>query len=229
MQSSSISHDLPRISDPEGKALYGGAQQFLPSETLIDKGCGLISTANVFTYLARFHHVRDGLFDRFLPNPDEAIALSDFNASVLKLCRGFFRPIPGFGLTGIAMAWGFNRICRRRRIPFRAKWCMRKDKLWQRIADMLEKDLPVIFAVGPNFPRLWGKELVTFYRKKADGTYYPSAKTCAHFVTITGMDPEWLRISSWGREYYVNRKEYTDYADRHSSWMFCNVMQLTEK
>ncbi len=228
MQSTALSHDLACISSPEGKPMYGGAQQFLPDKTLRDVGCGLISSANLLTYLARFHNIRDGLFDRFLSNQNKAILLADFNDAVLKLCRGFFRPIPGFGLTGIAMAWGFNRIFRRKNIPYRAKWGVKKKLLWQQIADMLEKDLPVIFAIGPNWPRLWGKARVTFYRKNADGTYRAAAATCAHFVTATSLDSEWLRISSWGEEYYVNRKEYEAYASAHSSWMFCNIMLLKE-
>ncbi len=136
------------------------------------------------------------------------------------------RPIPGFGLTGIAMAWGLNRLFRRKSIPFRAGWCLQEQQLWPRIARMLEADLPVILAIGPNRPRLWGRARLTFYRKTSDGSRQPAAAACAHFVTVTAMDSEWLRISSWGAEYYINRKEYTQYASKHSLWLFCNVLLL---
>ena len=47
--------------------------------------------------------------------------------------------------------------------------------------------------------------------------------TKAHFVTITGMDEEWLRISSWGKEYFINRREYDDYVKTHSTWLVSNI------
>ena len=78
------------------------------------------------------------------------------------------------------------------------------------------RDIPVILAVGPNFPLFWQKNNLPFYRRELDGTLVKSCTARAHYVVVTGMDEEWLRISSWGREYYINREEYMAYGRKHS-------------
>ena len=43
---------------------------------------------------------------------------------------------------------------------------------------------------------------------------------------VYGIDEQWLRISSWGREYYINRKEYERYTKENSSFAFSNLIYL---
>jgi len=42
------------------------------------------------------------------------------------------------------------------------------------------------------------------------------------------MDELWLRVSSWGREYYIRRSEYLSYSRLHSLSLTCNIL-LVEK
>ena len=91
---------------------------------------------------------------------------------------------------------------------------------------MLTKDIPVILAVGPNFPFVWKKEKLTFYKKISEENYIPAVKTRAHFVIVTGRDGSRLKISSWGKEYYIDIREYRRYVKRHSSYLVSNVIDI---
>ena len=91
---------------------------------------------------------------------------------------------------------------------------------------MLSADLPVILAVGPNFPAVWMKERLRFFVKSKNGVFRPGTATKSHYVTVTGMDEDWLRISSWGSEYYISRREYEDYVHRHSNPLFSNILYI---
>ena len=51
----------------------------------------------------------------------------------------------------------------------------------------------------------------------------PAARTRAHYVIVTGIAGEWLRISSWGRMYYIRIAEYEDYVRRYSCPLFSNI------
>lgn len=221
-----LNHPLPTVTAPDKAPSYGGCQMLLPRKTDQELGCGVIASANVLSYLTRFHGNHDGLFERIIHL--DPMPLEKFNEVCMRMARGLLRPIPRIGLTGFGIAIGLNAIFRRRRMPYRAKWCTGKKHLWERIEQMLEKDLPVIFAVGPNWP-IWKKVNLKFYRRRADGTYYSSLSMRAHFITATAMDESWLRVSSWGEEFYINRAEYEDYIDNHSSPLFTNVVLIQEK
>ena len=93
---------------------------------------------------------------------------------------------------------------------------------------MLEAQIPVVLAVGPNFPMLWGNQRLIFYEK--DGMlYHPKTTTKAHYVTITEIDGEWLTISSWGKKYYIKKAEYEMYVRKHSNYLFSNILVIQGK
>ena len=222
----SLSHSLPEIADGD-RRLFGGTQMLLPLPSIRETGCGLISSANLLAYLTRFHGLRDGLFDRF--SRLDAIPLAEFNRACMSICRGFLRPLPRLGMTGTAVAAGLNREFRRRGIPYRARWCFSGKKLWPRMEQMLQNDLPVILAIGPNLPRFWRKKKLVLYRQDKDGNYIPAARTNAHFITVSAMDESWLTVSSWGRRYGVSRAEYEEYTKKYSSSWFCNLLLLKKR
>lgn len=223
--SKKLAHPFPTIAHEKGKSCYGGSQSLLPQKNEQNYGCGIIASANVISYLTRYHKCYDGLFDRI--SHFDSIPLSLFNNACMRLARGLLKPIPRFGINGLFLAWGLNSFFRRRHIPFRAKWCMKQSLMWNRMEQMLEDDLPVIFAVGPALP--WKKAEVCFYKKLHDGTYKPSVRINAHFITATGLDAEWIRISSWGKKYYINRAEYEEYINNNSSPVVTNLLLLKKK
>ena len=99
----------------------------------------------------------------------------------------------------------------------------------QRMAEMLEQDIPVILAVGPSFPRFWRKTGACFCRPAAEGAYIPAVSARAHFVTDTGMDDEWVELSSWGCRYYLSRKEYERYTKECSNSLLCSILSIKHK
>ena len=97
-----------------------------------------------------------------------------------------------------------------------------------RIDHMLEQDLPVILSVGPTFPNIFGKRTLNFYTRSNTGDYAVTAKTKAHYVTVTGRDGIYLQISSWGKEYYIDIREYREYVRSYSSPLVSNILCIKQ-
>ena len=119
-----------------------------------------------------------------------------------------------------------NCLLRERKIPYRAVWMLSGQKLWDRVEEMLRRDLPVILSVGPNFPAFWANDRLPFYVRTVDGVFRKAAATKGHYVTVTGLDGNWVQISSWGRRLYINRTEYMLYTRKHSNFVFSNILYL---
>jgi len=90
---------------------------------------------------------------------------------------------------------------------------------------MLSEDIPVIISVGPNFPLVWQKHKADLYAERA-GEIRKVSSVKAHFMTVTGMDDQWLSLSSWGRKYYMDRKEYEQYVSKHSGSFASNIVYI---
>ncbi len=207
----SLSKEYVRVQK-DGKLSYGGSQMWSPSDTVRVCGCGPVAVLDTVLYLSG--------------RQAEPISLEEYNRELDKLSKAFFPLIKPFGINGLLLAAGMNRLLRKCKLPYRAFWAVSGRKFWPRVEELLRQDLPVIFSVGPNFPAVWRKERLTFYGRRADGSYYPASSARAHYITATGCDEEWLRISSWGREYFIRRTEYDDYIRRYSTFLVSNVLML---
>lgn len=221
----SLSLSSPPISViKDGKSSYGGNQRFFENSTMRGYGCGVIAAADLLYYLA-------------MKNPDYAtpytgmpednqLSFERYERMCSRLRSSFMPVIPRFGKTGPALAAGLNAYFSRYNIPYRAKWCICHEKLFERIEEMLSADLPVIFSVGANFPLFWGKHKVNLYTDSQSGGKIATAGTRAHFMTVTGLDDDFFRLSSWGIKYYISRKEYLAYVKAHGSSITSNIMYL---
>ena len=134
--------------------------------------------------------------------------------------------IPKLGINGFMLAGGLNLFFRRYSLPYRASWGIGSGRLFEQIELQLVQDIPVILSVGPNFPLFWQKNELTFYAAFSDGSLRPSCRIKAHYVTVTGIDEKCLKISSWGREYYIDREEYMSYIRRHSGSLVSNIVKI---
>ena len=53
-----------------------------------------------------------------------------------------------------------------------------------------------------------------------------------HYVTITGVytddvkNKTFFRVLSWGREYYIKYRDYIDYVNEFSSYLFSNILYI---
>lgn len=191
---------------------YGGNQMRADRSVIRRCGCGPVAALDLILYLTG--------------RQKEPITLETYNRELERLCRHLFVLIPPFGLNGLMLAAGVNVLLIRHRLPYRALWAFSGEKLQGRIREMLEQDLPVILAIGPNFPAVWGKNRLNFYIKTPNGSFVPAASTLAHYVTATGSEGNWLRIASWGKEYYINWEEYRRYVRDHSISLVSNLLYL---
>ncbi len=217
------------ISVQSGSAAsYGGNQMLLENKTERTVGCGVIAALDLLLYLSRCHESASA---RMLIQqaPEDPILLPDYLTLVRFLRKRYIPLIPGHGINGLTLALGINACFLHYRLPYVAFWGVSYTRLWTAIRDMLDQDIPVIFSIGPNFPLFWQHHKLRFYTKTADGAYRHGAQTHAHYVMITGLDEEWLRISSWGKLYYIRREEYLAYVREHSARLVSNIMLIKKR
>lgn len=196
-----------------GSLLYGGAQNRLPKRREQKYGCGPIAAANMVCHLETGSEEID-------------------EARQLRTARRIKRLTPlGLGLRGTNgwfLAAGMNLYFLTKGQRRFAWWGASGKKLWSRVDELLERDIPVILAIGPNFPKFWGRDALNLYQKAPSGALVRLTSTKAHFVTVTASDGDELTISSWGRKYVILKSEYDDYAKKHSNYLFCNVMLVSK-
>jgi len=215
-----IKHEYPKVNLPGGSYSYGGNQMLSPDKIMRRCGCGIVAAADLLLYLHRYHKPLP-----IFAEMGEELTRDGYEALLQSLRRKYFPLFYPVGMNGISLALGLNRIFRKNDLPLRARWDMSESKLWSRMEEMLLRDLPVILSIGPNFPRMWRKGKETLYRLDGD-TRRAAAETVAHYVTVTGMDEEWLRISSWGKEYYLSREEYERFRADISSALVSNIVYI---
>ena len=206
-----LQRDYVRVNC-SGRISYGGSQMWSPNKTVRICGCGPVAVLDTLLYLRH--------------QQGEPISQEEYNKELERLSRRYMPLVPPFGANGLLLAAGMNMLLREYKLPYRAFWAVSGRKFWTRMEELLRQDLPVVFSVGPNFPALWQKHRLTFYGKLPDGSYVPQSSAKSHYITATGMDEEWLRISSWGQEYYIKRSEYDEYVRRYSTSIVSNILML---
>lgn len=223
----SLQHPYIFIGYRTGKS-YGGAQQ-RSGNTMVSKvGCGIIAATDTLLYLRRYHTGDDDAFFHGLDS-SSPLPVDQYNDVIAQMRRKYLPLIPYAGINGLMLSVGMNRCFHDHRMPFTARWSFSGSRIWDNIETMLEKDIPVIMSVGPNFPFFWRNERACFYVFRQDEGYVPATSTKAHYFTVTGMDDQWLRISSWGRLYFLNRKEFEHYMRYHSAPFVSNILWIEEK
>lgn len=212
----------PYLAVQTGSALsYGGNQTLSDNNTIKKCGCGIVAALDLVIYLnAKCRGSEKKAADR------QQIPLSSYNRYLHILSRKYFPLIPHFGMNGLVLIAGLNRLFHSLSLPFKAEWKVSEIKMEDRIAEMLTRDIPVILAIGPNFPTVWQQNRLTLYKKSAIEDYRKYSAAKAHFVTVTGIDEKWMRISSWGKELYISRAEYHRYVEAHSTPILSNIVYI---
>ena len=211
-----------------GRLSFGGDQMRCGDKVLRSCGCGVVAALDMLLYLNRWHsdvHIPEfANFCAASPLPQPA-----YEQALEMLRRAYFPLFYPFGMNGLALSLGMNLFFNRHALPYKARWSVPRAELWQRIGAMLERDLPVIMAVGPNFPRFWQKKGTNFFRLSPEGRYVPSVSVRAHFVTATRLDDEWVELSSWGSKYYMGREEFARYTKESSNSLLCSILYIEHK
>lgn len=224
----------PYIQVKDGKRTsFGGNQSWLGSRRLSGYGCGLIAAGDILLYLTGTGRMNE------TPENAQLCAAAPCDKSRYLAYLGelerkyFYVSYLIRGITGFGLAIGFNRYAAKHKSALRASWGVPAGKIYDAVKKSLERDIPVLFSVGANFPWIFGKRGVTLYEKR-DKTYHKSTQTRKHYMTITGIVRdgemgELFQVSSWGREYYMSRQEYEEYIRRYSMGLLTNILFIWEK
>lgn len=207
---------------------FGGSQTWSESRIMRKYGCGVVGMSDVLLYLGLHQTSCETDLLYGILREDGFLSYPRYERYLIKMRRRYLSIIPGFGVPGFFLPIAMNRYFRHYRIDLRASWCIRPGKILPRIEEMLRQDMPVILAIGPNFPYVFGKQKVTFYRKE-NGEYLPATAAKAHFVVVTGMIENYLQISSWGKEYYLSWPEYQKYMKKYSTCLTSNICRIRER
>ena len=206
---------MPELKRPYPCVQYGetgscgGDQNWFADANFRRCGCGVIACADTLLYL----------------RGRTALSREEYIDYVNSL-RPYFPLIPYRGIDGMRLAMGMNLCLRREGLALRAGWSASGRLFWERLAAMLADNLPVVLSVGPNFPRVWGAEALALYRRAEDGGYVEAERVKAHFLTATGLDGERIRVSSWGKEFTIERAAYERYMRGSSTALLTNLLQL---
>lgn len=205
----------------DGTVSYGGNQSWSENSIIRRCGCGVVSSLDLLLYLDKYHCGGEKLAAGAWPLP-----FKEYDRLCTSLSRRYLPLLPPLGINGVSLALGLNGFFLKHNMPFRASWRVSCEKLMGRVEAMLDDDIPVILSIGTNFPFVWQKNRVTLYTGRTPGEMRKAASTKAHYVTVTGCDDKRLRISSWGKEYYIDKAEYLSYIKQHSSSVISNVMLI---
>ncbi len=193
------------------QGFFAGAPARSADERKNKQGCGITALADVFLYLAGqdgSYAVREnaGCINRILSEEE----YKDYYNRIYEFAGGL-SPRGNNGLTFIRLQSVFNRMARRQKWPLYGRWGFCGGKIYDRILDMLDRDVPVILCM-PYMVRKRDKSRgAVFYTKKGNN-FVKAASVSAHYVVVTGVLEEngriYLEISSWGKRYYIDRAEY---------------------
>ena len=231
--SAALSQDLFTIVDGNMK-YYGGSQNLYSTQKEKSCGCGISGAADVVMYIEALK--TPGSTDPETGrHPGIVYDKATFLSKSMELRKKYIPIIPGRGVNSFLLAWGLNRYFRKQKMGYRSRWKWTRFKKWQIVERMLKDDIPVILAIGNNFPLLWGKKELSLYVKdEAESTaeeavYKKQQNVCGHFVVVTAIEGNCLMVSSWGKRFYISIDEYDQYVKKHSINVYSNILEIKKK
>lgn len=199
---------------------YGGNQNWSKSRKMQKVGCGVIAMADLCIYLAEQNPnmMTDAI--RKINKPKGLYNKNDYLEFVRFFYVHYVILLMHKGMLGIAMKHTMNRYFMLNDIGLKAKWKMFQsdEAMMKDIRHLIRKNKPVILAIGQNRYNPFGTKGIRFYVEK-DGAMKEShrGEVHSHYVTVTGVETvkgrEYLVVSSWGKKYYIDYKEYRDYVN----------------
>lgn len=214
-------------TEEKGGCSCGGNQMLLDNCTLRQFGCGAVAALDLVRYLHLYH---DGCqTDLFIGIPDKhALSRTLYSLCVQRFCSSYLPILPHIATNGIFLSAGINAYFRYYNLPFFSHWGVKQAELWSEITRMLRLDLPVILGIGKPIKHLASGHHLNLYCS-TDGEFEIVRHVSGHFLTVLKQDNEWLYVSSWGREYAINRWELMRYTSVESASFLCNILQIFPK
>lgn len=221
-----LKNPYPGITDGND-IFYGGCQRLFSNRSMSGYGCGVIAVCDLLLYLNETK--KDFNLPELPKKTDGVYSFGEYERFAGKLMKRYLPIIPYSGINGLTLMLGVQAFFNRHHLPYKAIWGMSGKKTTERIREMLSEDIPAIISVGPNFPRLWGKRRLNFLQKNRSGAILPVCSTNSHYVTVTGIDEDYLQISSWGKKYYISIDDYKKYAAEESADFLCNILYISHR
>lgn len=186
-------------------------------------------------------------------NYENEINYPNYISYVHLINERYTRTLPVIAVIGPTIASAVNSYSDFFKLNMSATWRLKLNyyDMYELIEEMLQKDIPVILSIGPNTPKLWGKKGIPFYElfeinyhepdnnseQAAKPYYYKAVKQDinGHYVTVTGLIKDdissriMLRISSWGKQYYINYEEYRDYVDNTGGTLTSSLIHVKKR
>lgn len=238
---------------------YGGSQMWFPEKSWYSKdyilrnyGCGTIATADMLLYLAMQNDSMQTSMTNAVLQDDKLVKYDNYENYVRQIDKHYTNTRHIIAVLGPKVAFAINSYANKYKLGLKAKWRWKLTyyDMLDVIEEMLRMDIPVILAIGPNSPNLWGKKGIPFYKRKEiyiddivnsilkeKPYYYQEVKqgVNGHYVVVTGLIKDdiagriMLRISSWGEMYYINYEEYRDYIDTVGSTWTSSLVHVNKK
>lgn len=207
-----LSHDLFEVIENGEAVGYGGSQSWYPKDSDKKCACGITAAADVILYI------------NALRKQNFRIEKEDFINVSGMLKKKYLPVIPRFGVNSFILAIGMCRYFRKMEPGYVCYWKITPFRKWKTVEKMLKNDIPVILAIGSNFPIVWGKHGLKLYRKTDTGVSQTDVK--GHYVVITGIHGDTIVISSWGKKYYIKKSEFDAYVRRYSGHLYSNILVI---
>lgn len=184
----------PKIIDKNGSASYGGSQMWLPDKVLLNSGCGVIAGLDAVMRLKGEESLpKDDYINRFFDAKDyiRPIIIGR-NREARQLFGHEFRG--SFGVSAARFKKGIKKLAVKEGLkikirPFRFRW-------WEKIPKYLESGDPLVMLITAPFNNV--------------AVVSPNGfrNMCGfHWVTVTGIEGDTLKVSSWGWECTISIKE----------------------
>lgn len=225
--SAALTKDLFTVEDGAVNS-YGGSQNMYATEKERTCGCGIAGAVDIVLYIESVHSKAAAMQDKIKYSKSVFLAKSEEIRKLIPI-------IPGRGVNSFLLAMGMNKYFRRHKMKYHAHWKWTSIKKWEIIERMLKDDIPVIIAIGNNFPAIWGRHELNLYVKDESKfsdeqkVFRKQGSVCGHFVVATAIEGNCLTVSSWGRKYYINIDEYNQYVKKHSTHLYSNILEIRKR
>ena len=214
-------HHLSEPFWPVSDTAFGISQNWSSLARIRGWGCGPTAALMVLGYLHLYHPLgHSAPFHALTAAPSKEIC----TVLLDTVGKRFFPVLPRYGMNGLTLAACMNLYFCRYRMPFQAIWCSQREKALERMGQMLDNGIPVIFSVGPDFPLLWQKHPLPLYTSPHAAA--ASTMVRAHYMVATGMENGWLELSSWGRKYYLPLAAWREHHKYHSGHLVDGIVAI---
>ncbi|MCR5580150.1 MAG: hypothetical protein K6F66_01060 [Pseudobutyrivibrio sp.] len=218
MENISLKRDYVAIYNEDNRTTsFGGNQSWFsgnPWHNVSHQGCGLISAVDAALYISNQTHISHFAYTNLISD------FIHFFPSSKIFMHEFFRAHLSVGILPRQIC---SYIKKATNNEVRARWngIHGHKHFIEKVTKQLDQDLPVVWGLYSM-----GKELTLYTLYEATGQYKAATTVNSHYVNAVGVtfSPEYrkytdqirkndimIEVSSWGRKYYVDYREYLDF------------------